>query len=108
MQTKDFWSEANQDFVDALLDRATELHESADSFISLHISVTEHQANDILNALTFVSVIFLPLSFLTGLYGMNFVNIPELGWHLGYMYFWLLIITCVILITSFFKYKQWF
>ncbi len=49
-----------------------------------------HRTNQIMNRLTVVSVIFLPLTFLCGVYGMNFRVMPELQWHYGYGIFWVL------------------
>jgi magnesium transporter len=45
--------------------------------------------------LTVVSVVFLPLTFLVGVYGMNFEILPELRWRYGYIYFWALVIGAV-------------
>jgi len=56
--------------------------------------------NQVLYTLTVITPCIQPLQFITGIYGMNFVNIPELSWHLGYMYFWLLAfgVFCTILL----------
>ena len=80
----------------------------ADQLINLHISVRDHQANNTLNKLTFLSSVFLPLSFTSGVYGMNFVNIPELEWGFGYAYFWLVIAGLTFAICSYYKYKGYF
>jgi magnesium transporter len=57
--------------------------------LHLYMSIVGHRTNEIMKKLTVVSVIFLPLSFLAGVYGMNFERLPELGWHYGYALFWL-------------------
>ena len=49
--------------------------------------------------LTIVSVVFLPLTFLCGVYGMNFEYLPELSWRYGYALFWLAVIAVVLAIT---------
>lgn len=54
--------------------------------INAHISITSHRVNKVVKALTIVTVLFLPLSFIAGLYGMNFENIPELKLKNGYFY----------------------
>lgn len=54
--------------------------------INAHISITSHRVNKVVKALTIVTVLFLPLSFIAGLYGMNFENIPELKLKYGYFY----------------------
>jgi magnesium transporter len=54
-----------------------------------YMSMVAHQTNRVMNRLTVVSVIFLPLTFLCGVYGMNFDILPELHWEYGYVFFWL-------------------
>lgn len=59
---------------------------------ALHHSLTvmSHRTNQTMNRLAVVSTIFLPLTFLCGIYGMNFQGMPEIEWSHGYVYFWLL------------------
>ena len=56
--------------------------------LHLYMSMVGHRTNSVMRKLTVVSVIFLPLTFLVGVYGMNFRSMPELGWDYGYVYFW--------------------
>lgn len=56
--------------------------------LNLYMSAVGHRTNRVMNRLTVVSVIFLPLTFLCGVYGMNFEVLPELKWQYGYLYFW--------------------
>lgn len=58
--------------------------------LNLYMSLVSYRTNRVMNRLTVVSVIFLPLTFLCGVYGMNFEVMPELKWPLGYGWFWLL------------------
>jgi magnesium transporter len=53
-----------------------------------YMSLVAHKTNQVMSKLTVVSIIFLPLTFLCGVYGMNFEIIPELKWENGYLYFW--------------------
>jgi magnesium transporter len=90
-----FISEATQPFLmnmvgtlervlqDLLVDRDI-LNDS----LNLYMSAVGHRTNRVMNRLTVVSVIFLPLTFLCGVYGMNFEVLPELKWAHGYAYFW--------------------
>ena len=57
--------------------------------LNLYMSLVSYRTNRVMNRLTVVSVIFLPLTFLCGVYGMNFEVLPELKWPFGYAAFWL-------------------
>lgn len=72
-----------------------------------YISMASHRLNQIVKVLTIITVIFIPLSFLAGLYGMNFVNMPEL--QLKYAYFILLAVMAAIVVGLIivFKRKHW-
>jgi magnesium transporter len=63
--------------------------------LNLYMSLVSHRTNEVMKRLTVVSVIFLPLTFLVGVYGMNFEVLPELKWHYGYLFFWLLVLGLV-------------
>jgi len=56
--------------------------------LNLYMSMVGHRTNKVMNRLTVVSVVFLPLTFLCGVYGMNFEVLPELKWEHGYALFW--------------------
>jgi magnesium transporter len=84
------------------------LREQGASLRELYYTTTSHRMNEVMKLLAIVSAIFMPLSFLAGMYGMNFVNIPELGNEHGY--FILLGVFTVIatgLILTF-KKRGWF
>jgi magnesium transporter len=78
---------------DVLVDR-----EILTQSLSLHMSMVSHRTNQAVSKLTVVSFIFLPLTFLCGIYGMNFVIFPELRWHYGYLFFWGLCATIVTIL----------
>jgi len=59
--------------------------------LNLHMSLVAHRTNEVMKRLTVVSVVFLPLTFLCGVYGMNFQNFPELQWRYGYALFWAIV-----------------
>lgn len=63
--------------------------------LNLYMSMVGHRTNEVMKRLTVVSVVFLPLTFLCGVYGMNFHRLPELEWELGYAYFWMLVLGIV-------------
>lgn len=63
--------------------------------VNLHMSMVSHRTNQAMSKLTVISVIFLPLTFLCGIYGMNFRVFPEINWHYGYAFFWVLCVSIV-------------
>ena len=63
--------------------------------------------NSIMKRLTIVSTIFIPLTFLVGVWGMNFDNMPELSWQYGYIAAWLLMICIGVGVYIFLKTKKW-
>jgi magnesium transporter len=62
----------------------------------------------VVKTLTIISTIFIPLTFIVGLYGMNFANMPEIHWQYGYF----TVLACMVLLTlimlACFKRKKWF
>ena len=61
----------------------------------------------IMEVLTIIATLFIPLSFIVGLYGMNFKYMPELDWRWGYPGVWLVIIAVIAGFIGYFKYKKW-
>jgi len=68
--------------------------------LNLYMSLVSHRSNEVMKRLTVVSVVFLPLTFLCGVYGMNFDILPELHWPRGYAFFWSLVALIVVLLLG--------
>lgn len=79
---------------DVLVDRDI-LSEALNSYMSL----VSHRTNRVMKRLTVVNIVFLPLTFLCGVYGMNFEYLPELRWQYGYPVFWLAVAAIVLAIA---------
>jgi magnesium transporter len=104
----------NQHLWRALLDRCERLfsltgmyYEICGDLVEGYISISSHELNTTMKILTIITAIFVPLSFLAGLYGMNFENMPEL--HLEYGYFFALgaMASTAALLIYIFKRKRW-
>jgi len=91
-----------------LLDSCEILHASLESNTNLFFSVQGHRMNQVMKTLTIVATIFIPLTFIAGIYGMNFANMPELDWKYGYAAVWLLIIFVFGGMLWYFRKKKWF
>lgn len=79
-----------------------------DSKINLIFSIQGHRLNEVMKTLTIFSVVFIPLTFLAGIYGMNFKNIPELESQYGYFILLGIMVLITLISVYFFKKKKWF
>jgi len=79
--------------------------ESASNYF---FSAQNHKMNEVMKSLTVVSMFFLPLTFIVGVYGMNFKYFPELEWENGYFIIWGVMIVVVLFMFVYFKMKKWF
>jgi magnesium transporter len=79
--------------------------ESASNFF---FSAQTHKMNEIMKTLTIVSAIFIPLTFIVGVYGMNFENLPELKYQYGYQTVMGFMFLIVIGMIIYFKKRRWF
>lgn len=75
--------------------------------IELYYTNTGNKTNEVMKVLTIISTIFIPLTFIAGIYGMNFKYMPELEWHWAYFGVWGLMIILFIGMMWFFKRKKW-
>lgn len=81
--------------------------ENLTSLIELHTSLLGHKMNQIIKVLTIMASIFIPLTFVAGIYGMNFENMPELGWKYGYFGVWGLMLLIFTGMLVYFRKKKW-
>ncbi len=75
--------------------------------LEVYLSVENQRLNEVIRTLTTVSTIFLPLTFLAGVWGMNFEYEPEFGWRYGYLFAWTCFISVGGLLLWYFKRKRW-
>ncbi|UTI88629.1 magnesium/cobalt transporter CorA [Mammaliicoccus sciuri] len=73
-----------------------------------YISLNSFKMNNIMKILTIYSVVFMPLTLIAGIYGMNFTNMPELEWHDGYYIVLVIMAVIAIIMLIVFKKKRWF
>lgn len=95
------------DHVSQVIETIDSYRELVASLMDLYLSQAGNRMNNVMKVLTVISVIFMPLTFIAGVYGMNFDNIPELHWQNGYFYVWGIMITLVIGMLIYFKRKDW-
>lgn len=89
-----------------LAEDATSDREFLGEILSLHVGLIDHRTGQMVNRLTTISIFFLPLTFLCGVYGMN-LKIPETEWTYGYAIFWAAAVAIVIGLTFFVRRSRW-
>ena len=96
------------------LDHAMQVLESLDSnreaaaaLMEVHLSTLSNRMNEVMKVLTIISTIFIPLTFVVGVYGMNFDYMPELRWRWGYWACWAVMIVCAAGMVWIFKKQGW-
>jgi len=81
--------------------------EDVNNLMNIYMSLSAQKTNDVMKVLTIFSVFFLPLTFIAGIYGMNFKYMPELTTRWGYPAVWLLMVVIVAVVYLWFKRKKW-
>ncbi len=105
--TRAFFNDVN-DHLQFVLQTIEICRETLSSLVDLYISNNDLRMNDIMKRLTVVSTIFIPLTFLVGVWGMNFRVMPELDWTYGYAFAWFVMAMAGLACYWFFRRKKWY
>jgi magnesium transporter len=87
--------------------------EMSTSLLEVYLSSISHRTNEVMRVLTIIATIFIPLTFIVGIYGMNFEHpdspwaMPELGWYYGYPLIWAVMLGVVAGMLWFFRRRHW-
>jgi len=95
------------DHVVQAIDNVEAFRDTTTSLLNLYMSISGNRMNEVMKLLTIMASIFIPLTFIAGIYGMNFENMPELKANWGYPLVLLLMCGCAIGMLLFFKRKRW-
>lgn len=96
------------DHVIHLIDSLDTYKDLTSTLMDLYMNTINYKMNEVMKLLTVITTIFIPLSFVAGIYGMNFHNMPELSWPWGYYGVLGLMGGIFILMILYFKHKKWF
>lgn len=88
-----------------LLFISEQISENVNYLINLHLSLMSNRTNEVMRVLTVFSVFFMPITFIVGIYGMNFEHMPELKWQYGYLDVWLIMLSVTLGLWIWFKRK---
>jgi magnesium transporter len=111
-RTKPYFRDCYDNTV-VMLDLLESLRDSTRYFMDLYLTRTSIRTSEMVRVLTIVASVFMPLTFIAGIYGMNFdpkrgpLNMPELEWPLGYLFAICLMLSVTVAILAFFKRKKW-
>jgi magnesium transporter len=81
--------------------------DDVNNLLNIYLSLSAHKTNEVMKIIAIFSVFFMPATFLVGVYGMNFENMPELKWKYGYYMVWGATIVISLVIFQWFKRKKW-
>ncbi|MBT6955111.1 MAG: magnesium/cobalt transporter CorA, partial [Candidatus Jacksonbacteria bacterium] len=91
-----------------IMDTTETFSDMLSNLLDVHLSKMTHGMNEVMKVLTIIATVFIPLTFLTGLYGMNFIHMPELQWRYGYPFALGIMLVAALLMLAYFKKKKWF
>lgn len=113
-ESNDLVKEGTNRYLQDVYEHIIQVNESIDTqremtagIMDLYLSGVSNKMNQVMQVLTIISTIFIPLTFIAGIYGMNFQNMPELQWHYGYHAVWGLMFIIFIIMLLFFKKRKW-
>jgi len=95
------------DHVIHIVDSVDIYREMLSSMLDMYLSSVSNRLNEVMKVLTVISLIFMPLTFLAGVYGMNFKYMPELEWRYGYPAALVLMLGIGMVMLFYFKRKKW-
>ncbi|MEJ2040552.1 MAG: magnesium/cobalt transporter CorA [Desulfosarcinaceae bacterium] len=95
------------DHVIQCLDTIDSYRDLLTSTLDLYLSMVSNRMNEVMKVLTIIATIFIPITFVAGIYGMNFKDMPELSWRWGYAFAWAIILAIAVGMLIYFKRKKW-
>jgi len=90
-----------------IIDTIETFRDIVSGMLDTYLSSISNRMNEVMKVLTIIATIFIPLTFIAGVYGMNFERMPELHWPFGYLFVWAVMITMGVLMVVYFKRKKW-
>ncbi len=95
------------DHIIQVIDTVENYREMVAGLLDLYLSSVSNRMNEVMKVLTVIATFFIPLTFIAGIYGMNFEFMPELGWKWSYPVLWVIMIIIAGFMASWFRKKKW-
>ena len=90
-----------------VIDTVESFRDMVSGMLDIYLSSISNKMNEVMKVLTIIATIFIPLTFIAGIYGMNFGYMPELEWHLGYFAVLSLMAIMALMMVIYFRKKKW-
>jgi magnesium transporter len=96
-----------------VIDTVESFRDMVSGMLDIYLSSISNKMNEVMKVLTIIATIFIPLTFIAGIYGMNFNpekspwNMPELNWYWGYPVVWLVMAVVMVIMLVYFRRKKW-
>ncbi len=108
------FQEATHIYVRDVYDHTIQVIDTVETFrdivsglLDIYLSTVSNRMNEVMKVLTIIATMFIPLTFFTSLYGMNFQYMPELQWQWGYPLVWVIIIVISAGMLVYFRRRKW-
>lgn len=90
-----------------IIDTIESFRDMLSGMLDIYLSTISNRMNEVMKVLTIIATIFIPLTFVAGIYGMNFKYMPELEWRWGYFMVWGVMVLILVSLVGYFKRKRW-
>jgi magnesium transporter len=90
-----------------VIDTIETFRDMVSGMLDIYLSSVSNRLNAVMKVLTIIATVFMPLTFLAGVYGMNFKHMPELEWSWSYPALWLVMIAIGVVMLVYFRKKKW-
>jgi len=106
-ETTDIYLRDVYDHLIQVIDNVETFREMLSGILDIYLSSVSNRMNEVMKVLTIIGTIFIPLTFIAGVYGMNFKFMPELDWRGGYFVVWGIMLIVGVSLLFWFKRKKW-
>ena len=90
-----------------IIDTIETFRDMVSGMLDIYLSSVSNRMNEVMKVLTVIATIFIPLTFIAGVYGMNFAHMPELDWRWSYPLVWLTMTVIAVAMLIYFRRKEW-
>ena len=106
-ETTDVYLRDVYDHTIQVIDTVESFRDMVSGMLDIYLSSISNRMNAVMKVLTIIATIFIPLTFVAGIYGMNFKYMPELEWKWGYLAVWIVVVIIGICMLIYFRRKKW-